>query len=307
MEWLLFAFLLALIALPFGMERMRSPMSPDTRQDAPGQFAALTDGQTHYEWHGPENGPVAVFVHGLSTPSWVFTGLIRGVNMMGYRVLTYDLFGRGYSDRPRHAQDHDFFDRQLRELLGDQNISGKIVLLGYSMGGAIATVFAAKTPERVERLILLAPAGLDYTPAPLLLRARNWGPVGNWIWGLLGARHLRNGAKSDAGSPTVIPDLPARMSRETNMRGYLRSVLSAERNTLTKSLESEHRALAKSTVSVVSIWGEKDDVIPVSSVGKLTQWNRGAHKVVIPGATHALGYVNPREVLTAIQENLREV
>jgi pimeloyl-ACP methyl ester carboxylesterase len=305
--WLVFCGLLLLFAAPFLLERDRRPMEERARRKAPGKFVRLSDGITHYRWHGPATSRrTLVCVHGLTTPCWVFDGLIPGLTAMGFRVLTYDLYGRGFSDRPKGAQTPDFFLRQLQELLENQGIKDEISLMGYSMGGAIATAFAAKEPDRVARLILLAPAGIDYSPAWLLRWSREGGAIGDWLWGLLGARALRRGARADSKLPTVFPNLPTRIRAETRTQGYLRSILSAERNMLTLVQEAEHRELKAMFVATLAIWGEKDTVIPITSVGKLSQWNRDAHIVVVPGATHALGYTHPRDVIAAIAENLRE-
>ncbi len=308
MSWLLALLGLGvLISLPYLLEATRKPVDPTGDGEGNSEFAELHEGTTHFQWHGNKGGRVLVMVHGLSTPSWVFSGLIPAFNMMGYSVLTYDLYGRGLSARPDGSQDKDFFVDQLHDLLEDQALERDITLFGYSMGGAIATAFAAGEPERVERLILLAPAGIDYTPAPLLAMAAEWGRPGEWLWGLLGAWHLRRGAAADARRPTILPDLISRMRKETSRKGYLPAVLSSERNMLSEVLGDEHRALAQSNVAVVAIWGEHDDVIPISSVGKLTEWNREAYQYVIPGAVHSLGYTNPKEVVAAVHEHLREV
>lgn len=301
------ALLVGLAVLPGVIERRRIPIDKNARRVAPGNFAKLSDGLTHYQWHGSPTGPVMVLIHGLTTPSWVFDGLIRGLGMMGFRVLTYDLYGRGYSDHPRTRQTRHFFIRQLRELLDELGIDEEITLLGYSMGGAIATIYAAEEPDRVDRLILVAPAGLDYRPAPILERAALWGFTGDWLWGLLGARELRRTMCAATPTPSVIPDLAARVDRELGTQGYLRSVLSAERHFLGEDLSDEHREIARMYVAVVSIWGEKDRVIPLSALGRLTELNRDAYKFTVPGAGHALCCTHPKEILEAIQENMREV
>lgn len=299
--------LVFLAALPWLAERWRRAMNRAARRVAPGRFVRLSDGDTHYEWHGAAHGPVLILTHGLTTPSWVFAGLVRGLGMMGYRVLSYDLYGRGFSDRPRRPQTRQFFIRQLRELIAALEIDGPVTLMGYSMGGAIATIMASEEPARVERLILLAPAGIAYRPAPLLARARRWGSLGNWLWGVLGARHLRRAARAGEGLPTAIPEMHRLMVRETGFRGYLRSVLSAERHFLTERLEEEHLGIVLNGVPVLSVWGEEDRTIPLSALGRLTEWNRDAYKIVIPGAGHALVYTHPKQILEALQEHLREV
>ncbi|MEM7630581.1 MAG: alpha/beta hydrolase, partial [Pseudomonadota bacterium] len=71
MIWVI-VILLGLIAVPVTIEAMRTSMSEDRQQAAPGRIALLSQGRTHYEWLGPERGPVAVCIHGLTTPSFVW-------------------------------------------------------------------------------------------------------------------------------------------------------------------------------------------------------------------------------------------
>ncbi len=308
MIWIaILAVLLLLAAAPFVFEALRRPMNAASRAGAPGQFAELSRGTTHYQWHGPKSDRILVMVHGLTTPSWVFSGLIRGLLMMRYRILTYDLYGRGYSDRPMDHQTLALHADQLAELIDAAGIRVPVTLLGYSMGGAIATLFTADEPDRVERLILLAPTGIRYSPSPLLTTARIWGKAGDWLWGLLGGAYLRRNAARDAKAPTVIPDLTDRIALEVDTRGYLRSVLSSERHALSETLEKEHREIAAMYIPTLAIWAENDALIPVAAVGELARWNRQVRQEVIPGATHSLAYTAPKEVLAAIRDFLREV
>ena len=108
MTWFI-VILLGVIAVPVVIEVTRKRMNDSARKTATGQFATLSQGVTHFEWFGPQRGAIIVCVHGLTTPSFVWRGLTRGLAIMGYRVLTYDLFGRGYSDKAKGAQSSDFF------------------------------------------------------------------------------------------------------------------------------------------------------------------------------------------------------
>ncbi|HHB80792.1 MAG TPA: alpha/beta hydrolase [Aliiroseovarius sp.] len=305
--WLALAALAAILAAPWLIEMMRKRSDPVALAAADGEFAVLSHGATYYRWFGAGHGPVLVMIHGLLTPSWVFTGLTGGLNMLGFRVLTYDLYGRGLSARPKLPHDRALFTTQLAELLASQKIDAPVTLLGYSMGGAIASVFAATYPQRVARLILLAPAGMDYHPAPLLARAARTGLFGDWLWAMRGGPFLRKNARASASQPTTIPDLEARIARESATRGYLPAILSSERNMLAERHEAEHRAIAAAGLPVTAIWGEQDGTIPLSAMGKLPQWTRNAYQYVIPGATHALCHTHPQEILTALEEHLREV
>lgn len=297
----------AVFAWPWVSEKMRRPVTERMRGRAPGDFAATEGGLTHYKWHGSRSERVLVLVPGLATPLWVFDGLIRGFLGMRYRVLTYDLYGRGYSDRAVGAQTLDFHARQLTQLLDELGIKVPVTLLGYSMGGAIATRFAATESDRVDRLILLAPAGMGYVPAMLLAVARVSGKFGDWLWGLVGPRVLTVDAENDANGASAISDLPDRMNAELKRRGYLAAILSSERHALQETVSDDHREIAAMYIPTLAIWGEADAVIPISGVGQLAVWNRQAHQEVIPGAPHSLVHTRPTQVLEVIRAFLRDV
>ncbi len=307
MSIFLLPVIIILIAAPFIAERRRKPMSTETRKGAAGRFANLPSGVTHYQWHGPKDGAVAVCVHGLTTPSYVWDALVVGLNRMGYRVLTYDLYGRGYSDSVKGAQDAEFFNRQLEELLLDQKVDGGIMLIGYSMGGAIATCYGAKHPEMLERLILLAPAGLGITQGRLPTFVRNTPIVGDWIMMVLGGWFIRKGLKTASNTPSEVPNVYDMQAADTLVQGFLPAILSSQRNLLANELVKEHKTLAKSAVPIAAIWGEADTVIPLSGLGKLTAINHTARQTMIPDAPHSLPHSHPHQVIIAIQEFLREV
>ena len=122
MIWVV-VILAGLIAVPLTIEAMRTPMSEARQDKAPGQIALLSQGRTHYQWLGPERGPVAVCIHGLTTPSFVWRGLARGLALMGFRVLVYDHSGRGYSASASGRQGAAFFLTQYNDLLMHEDIT----------------------------------------------------------------------------------------------------------------------------------------------------------------------------------------
>ncbi|MFD0860334.1 alpha/beta fold hydrolase [Roseovarius aquimarinus] len=303
MSWALGA-LTALAAAPFLREGLRPRMGARARQAAPGAFAALPQGATHYRWLGAESGPVAVCVHGLTTPSPVWEALAEALGGMGYRVLIYDLYGRGYSDRPRGAQDADFFAGQLEALLADQGIEEKITLLGYSMGGMIAPRFAVRNPGRLRRMILLAPAGIGHDLGPASRLMANTGPFGTWAMLLIYGRSLRRALEAERAQPGAVPGMIDIQIAQTRQRGFLPAVLSSLRHTLDTDCAADHRALAEAGTPVLAIWAEKDEVIPLAGRETLAAWNPGAGHEVVPDAGHALPYSHPEEVAAILRRRL---
>lgn len=120
--------------------------------DLPALRTVDIDGPLVYrEWEGPPE-TTFVLVHGLggSHANWVLVS--RGLSGLG-RTLAVDLPGFGWT--PRAGRPTGLMD--LRRVLAgflDQRSTGRIVVAGNSMGGAIAMLEAAVEPDRLAGLVL---------------------------------------------------------------------------------------------------------------------------------------------------------
>jgi pimeloyl-ACP methyl ester carboxylesterase len=286
---------------PFAIEYLRKRMDSNARSAAPGGFARLSDGVTHFRWIGPERGRIAVCVHGLTTPSLVWQAVAEGLAEDGYRVLVYDLYGRGYSDRPRKPHDRALFHRQLDDLLTHLGITGPVTLLGYSMGGAIGASWAAAHPGRVERLILLAPAGMGHDLGRIARITRDWPVIGDWLFLTMFPRGHRKGTEAERPIARDVPGIIDYQQDELRWRGFLPAVLSSLRGMLAEVLENDHRALRQAGLPVLAIWGRDDRTIPIKAMGVMAQWNPDAHHEVVDGAGHGLPYSHARNIVDAVR------
>jgi pimeloyl-ACP methyl ester carboxylesterase len=295
-----------LIALaPFLRERMLPTVGPTARHGADGDFAQLSQGVTHYRWVGPTRGPVAVLIHGLATPSVAMDGVAEGLGAMGYRVLMYDLYGRGLSDAVPGTQDRAFFLRQLSDLLAHQDAGDDLTLVGYSMGGSIATAYAAENTYRIKRLILLASSGVHVYESKFAGFCRRTPILGDWVWGMFAKQRILSAIPKGTRRPAVQKILIAQR-QELHRRGYLPAILSSGRGMLKELQEDEHRKLGREDVPVVAIWGENDKIIPISALGILAQWNREARQEVVEGADHSLPYTHDGPLIEALRTALRD-
>lgn len=269
-----------------------------------GQFVQLQDGETHFQWHGPETGPIIVCIHGLSTPSYAFAPLIPLLIDQGYRVLSYDLYGRGGSDRVEGEQTREYFMRQLRELLASQGITDRVTLLGYSMGGALATARAVEAPETVNRLILLAPTGLGVELGRFYDFAAKLPYLGDWMMEVIGPllSYWQYGRTT-----SDIPfeeDINAWIREDLRVEGALEAILSSQRNFLSEDMAEDHMLIAKTGIPMLVMWGEQDRVIPIEALTALRKINPKARHVIFDWADHRLPYLWPEDVAAAIEDNL---
>jgi len=128
------------------------------------EFLKTQDGLTLLEqWWLPESGTKAaiIIVHGYAEHSSRYTQVAGALTQNGYAVYSFDLRGHGRSEGERVFKgifDKHFLDIEdvladVRKKEGDR----KIFLLGHSLGGTIAALFAINKRPDVAGLILSAP------------------------------------------------------------------------------------------------------------------------------------------------------
>ncbi|MDD0977030.1 alpha/beta fold hydrolase [Pseudomonas fontis] len=128
---------------------------------AQGHVVTLPEGlQLHYQDVG--TGEAVVFIHGSGPGASGHSNFKLNYPQFaeaGYRAIVPDLPGYGASSKPETVYSLDFFVNALSGLLDTLDIQ-RCVLVGNSLGGAIAIKLALDQPQRVSRLILMAPGGL---------------------------------------------------------------------------------------------------------------------------------------------------
>jgi pimeloyl-ACP methyl ester carboxylesterase len=106
------------------------------------------------------NGHVVVLLHGRNFPSSYWAPVIKTLNDAGYRVVVPDQIGFGKSSKPYGELHFDTLARNTVALLDHLQIP-KADIVAHSMGGMLAVRIARAYPDRVNRLVLTAPIGLE--------------------------------------------------------------------------------------------------------------------------------------------------
>lgn len=115
----------------------------------------------YYDVPGLGNLPTVVLLHGLGTAATAFAGLLGGLRPHFRRLVAPDHLGHGFSSGPERALTPDHvLDATSEALLGI--LTEPALLVGNSMGGALALKFALAHPDKVRGLLLVSPAGAPF-------------------------------------------------------------------------------------------------------------------------------------------------
>lgn len=263
------------------------PLDAAARTEAPGAFVKLDDGLIHYKWSGPESGQIIVLVHGFSTPFFVFNQNAAALAEHGFRVLQFDHFGRGWSDRPAAKYDADFYDRELIQLFDRLGIDEKAGLVGYSMGGIITAEFTARHPERVASLILLAPAGLNTEgPDGFSKWVLNTPVLGEWIFTVFGRSIMLSGPKDDEADLDKSARLQGDLTVQMGYDGYFPALLSTLRYLDMSDRQETFLKLARTNVPVAALYGAEDATVPPTNADALIALLPAAKVSVLQDGDH---------------------
>ncbi|KAI0724500.1 alpha/beta-hydrolase [Cerioporus squamosus] len=261
---------------PVRVDRSMEALPPDSpiRQIYPadlfpgGSYAPLLHGRVRYWILGPEDGTKVVLIHGVSTPSVSWKAIGPYLAQNGFRVLIYDLYGKGYSEAPHVSSDAILFVTQLALLM--QYVRWDAAhIVGFSMGGGVAAAFTASLPHLVAgKTTLIASAGLIETvPSPTIVSSKI---------ALLQYRELRELQSSE---------LP----------GYKRSLTSCFTDGPIRGLQSTFDKLADLSVGpaskplqVLVIHGTDDEIVPYEEANKIKARVPQANVITVKGAGHDL-------------------
>tara|TARA_Y100000768_G_scaffold299878_1_gene233637 strand:+ start:2063 stop:3019 length:957 start_codon:yes stop_codon:yes gene_type:complete len=302
--FLILLVILLLLAVPYfyklyGLKKI-------TRYDVPsnGNWIELSRGNIYFEWFIPdastETKGTMVLVHGFSTPSFVWGGLIDNFTSSGYRVLVYDHFGRGYSERPRVKYDKNLYLETLRELIESQKIEDQVHLVGYSMGGPIVGFYAEAYPEDTKSATLIAPAGFSKSIPDM----KSWTTmpiVGDWFWRVFSNRLYGIGNMSEtqfSEDPLSINEdrfMPL-FQNQLRFRGFNESLLSTIRHFNLFDVRKMYESLHSKQVPILALWGKKDGVVPFTGSQEFERIFTNGNLVTLDEGTHDITYRQPTKV-----------
>ena len=269
---------------------------------SPADMTEVAGAQLHVRDDGPRDAPVLVMLHGFGSSLHTWEDWAQGL-AGEYRVIRLDLPGAGLSP-PDPTNDYtDARSLALILALMDQRGVSRATLIGNSLGGRIAWTFAARHPERTEKLVLISPdgfasPGFEYGKAPdvpMALQAMQY---------VLPKALLQMNLEPSYGDPSVLtPETVDRYHDLMLAPGARKALLARMEQTVLVKPEPLLRSIR---APVLLLWGEKDALIPFSNAADYARNLPDSRLVSFPRLGHVPHEEAPVESLAPLRAFLAE-
>ncbi|OYT98751.1 MAG: alpha/beta hydrolase [Burkholderiales bacterium PBB1] len=268
---------------------------------APGDLVELDGMRLHLRDSGPKNAPAVIMVHGFggSLHSWEPWARALSSN---HRVIRFDLPGCGLTAPDPSGDYTDARSMQLLIALMDRLGIARASIVGHSIGGRIAWTFAATHPERVDKLVLVAPDGFA-SPGFEYGRAPEVPFSAELMRFVLPKPLLRMSLEPAYGNPTFLSDdLTTRYHDLMLAPGSRDALLARMRQT---TLVDPIPLLQRIQAPTLLVWGEADAMIPYANSGDYLKAIPHAKRVSLPGVGHLPQEEAADESIAAVRDFLK--
>jgi pimeloyl-ACP methyl ester carboxylesterase len=289
----------------FAAAACRAPAIPEDRRFPAGTPFAARELQvegTRLRYIDVGNGIPVVLLHGLGASMYAWRKNIAPIAAAGFRVIAFDNRGFGFSDQPPGGYDNAAYARLTVALLDSLRLTDA-VLVGHSMGGAIAAAVAIAYPQRVRGLVLIGAAGLG-AREPLLFRVARWPVVGPAVLALRGRSFTGRILRSTYADPRKVAEADidqyyAPVARE----GYGRTLRLVLRRFRFDGLSGQ---LDRVVAPTLVLWGDQDRWVPLALGRALAAGIPRSALLTVPDAGHSVQEEAPDEVNRLVIKFLRE-
>ncbi|MDZ4102152.1 MAG: alpha/beta fold hydrolase [Hydrogenophaga sp.] len=268
---------------------------------APGDMVQVGAWRLHVRDSGPKDAPPVLMLHGFGASLHTWDVWAQALSAT-HRVIRLDLPGHGLSE-PDPAGDYtDARSLVLLRALMDQLGVARASIVGHSIGGRIAWTFAARHPERTDRLVLVAPdgfasPGFEYgrvTEVPAVLGAMKH---------VLPKTVLRMNLEPAYANPDALTDAITTRYHDLMLAPGARDAMFKR---LQQTVLTDPRPmLGAITAPTLLVWGEADAMIPVANAQDYLSALKGSRLVTFPAVGHLPQEEAAQASLQAVTDFLR--
>lgn len=258
---------------------------------------SINDCRLYYEFSG-EGRQTVMFSHGLLLSTRLFDAQVEALQGQ-YRILNYDHRGQGQSEDSNHTIDMDLLYEDAVALIEQMNV-GPVHFVGLSMGGFVGMRLAARRPDLVKSLTLIATSAEAE-------KAKFKYTILNTLVKLFGVKAVTKSVMPIMFGQSFLTD-PIR----NNERLHWQSRLAANKKHITKSTDAViFRApvlseLPKIQCPTLILVGDEDVATPLARAQEIAAKLPQSELKIIQHAGHSTVIEQPEQCNQAIQEFLEK-
>ncbi len=268
----------------------------------PADFVTVAGIRLHVRDDGPKDAPAVLLLHGFGASLHTWEPWAQALAPR-HRVIRFDLPASGLTGPDPSGDYSDERSMQLVAALMDARGVARATLVGHSMGGRIAWRFAAAQPQRVERLVLLAPdgfasPGFEYGKPPEV------GAGVELMRHVLPRPLLTMSLKPAYADPAQMTDERATRYHDLLLAPGVRAGLIDRMRQVV--LRDPVPILKTITAPTLLIWGDRDAMVPLANAQDYLQALPRSRLVTLPGVGHLPQEEAAATALAALQAFLAE-
>jgi pimeloyl-ACP methyl ester carboxylesterase len=276
---------LMIILLPHLISKEPFTYDEAVQKFAKGKLVSLDGKKVHYIEKG--SGDPVILIHGFFYHTMMWNKNMDAL-AENHKVYAIDLFGWGFSERLDETEYS--FERYARQITGFMDALGirKASLIGQSMGGSISVYVAAHYPERVNKLIFVAPTVLS-NPDTIAGKIYKLPFIGEFLNAIPGNGLIKNNLKTVwfYDGSHVTDAYVAELAQPFGITGSHASAMHVLRHVLKDPfVESEGHLLAQKNKPILIVHGREDKAVPVHNSMRLNELWPGSELVIYEKTGH---------------------
>lgn len=246
-----------------------------------GYFLEQSKGFTYYKIENRNSENTLVFIHGFSVPSYIWEKTFNSAKEKGFKVISLDLFGRGFSENPNVNYTDELFAKQVIDLLEHLEIH-KATFLGLSNGGRVISKIHDLSPNLIEKLIYVSASSFGIHEESVQKDVSEE-EISNFINEKYPTISI--GQLKDFKYPENFPKWSNRYEELLKYKGFARALISTLKNH--KNLDTENKEINDSNTKVYTIWGDSDSVVVYNNIKeKLNKLLPNRFEYFVPNSGH---------------------
>jgi pimeloyl-ACP methyl ester carboxylesterase len=267
-----------------------------------GRILHLQGGDAQVLDSGPRGAPAIVLLHCYTCSINWWQRLIPRIDH-DHRVIAIDLLGHGGSEKPRNGYSMPDQAQLVAQALDKLGVD-RAVVVGHSLGGAVATALAEQSPQLVSGLVIVdtEPDG-SYGSLDLIARAEYVPLLGEALWRIKTGWAIRKGLGQAFAPGSDVPDQFVDDLKRMTYSSYDKSHSGFDSYVGDSPLDARIRRLG---LPLLAIFGAKDQIVDPRQALSAYAGVPGAETALIQGSGHSPAYEKPVQTARLIERFARQ-